>query len=80
MARGSFKWPAGYASLHAYVLARDGYECYVCKGRATCVDHLLPRSLGGSHHPNNLAAICGSCNSKRQNSVHMECTTSVQWE
>lgn len=76
----SFKWPPGYARLHAYVLVRDKHECYVCKGRATQVDHLFPRSLGGSNHPNNLAAICETCNKKRHNNVHMECTSSVEWE
>jgi 5-methylcytosine-specific restriction endonuclease McrA len=76
----SFKWPPGYRHVRAYVLQRDEHECYVCHGRADCVDHLLPRSMGGSNHPNNLKAICSSCNSKRQNNAHMEVTSTIKWE
>lgn len=48
------------------VLARDHYRCQLCGGKATAVDHIRPRSRGGSLlDPRNLRAICRSCNSRR---------------
>jgi len=29
------------------------------------VDHVIPRAAGGSHHPDNLQALCSTCNSKK---------------
>lgn len=74
-----FSYPPGYAALRAFILRRDGFVCYVCEGHATQVDHLVPRSMGGGHTPENLRAICGDCNNRRNNRVHAECRTSQYW-
>lgn len=29
------------------------------------VDHRIPRSKGGTHHPSNLQALCFGCNAKK---------------
>jgi len=56
---GSKKWK----DLRLSVLARDGYICYVCGGEADQVDHIFPRSKGGSTFDQfNCAAICRKCN------------------
>lgn len=48
------------------VLERDGFSCQYCGRRppeATLhVDHVVPRSLGGTNDPSNLAAACRRCN------------------
>lgn len=47
------------------ILARDGFRCHWCGGRATTADHVVPRALGGSDKPENLVAACTSCNCRR---------------
>lgn len=49
------------------VYARDGHLCRYC-GRAPSrftLDHVDPKSRGGSHDPANLVTACGSCNSRK---------------
>lgn len=49
------------------VLERDEYTCQNCgKYDEHChVDHILPRSRGGSNKLDNLQALCASCNSSK---------------
>lgn len=59
------------------ILRRDHYMCMIC-GRpldmnakpgsrwAPSVDHIVPVSLGGTDHPENLRAAHFGCNSSRQ--------------
>jgi len=49
------------------VLARDSYTCQYC-GRESVgltVDHVIPRSRGGSSHWDNIVAACAPCNRKK---------------
>ena len=48
------------------ILARDGFTCWNCGGRATTVDHIVPRAAGGSDRPDNLRASCVRCNLIRE--------------
>jgi hypothetical protein len=61
-----------------YVLERDGWRCQICKRgipatasvphpKAGTVDHVLPRSQGGTHDRANLRAAHFDCNWKRSN-------------
>jgi 5-methylcytosine-specific restriction endonuclease McrA len=50
------------------VLARDKWKCLSC-GRSSKedgvlleVDHIIPRSKGGSDHMSNLQTLCKKCN------------------
>jgi 5-methylcytosine-specific restriction endonuclease McrA len=53
-------------ALRRIVLARDRGICHLCGIRgATTVDHLVPRSAGGTDDPANLAAAHASCNYRR---------------
>lgn len=51
------------------ILERDSFRCQigldVCTGRATCVDHIVPRARGGDDSDSNLRAACAPCNLKR---------------
>lgn len=49
------------------VMARDDGICqYVgCDKKATTLDHVHPRSLGGTHTWDNVVACCSKCNSKK---------------
>jgi 5-methylcytosine-specific restriction endonuclease McrA len=51
------------------VLARDGYACQYCGGQpgkhALTVDHVIPRSRGGTKSWENLVAACGPCNRRK---------------
>ena len=44
------------------VFARDGHECQYCGGLADSIDHVMPRSRGGRHEWENVAAACRRCN------------------
>lgn len=53
------------------VLARDSYTCQYC-GRESAgltVDHVVPRSRGGSSLWDNIVAACAPCNRKKGNKL-----------
>lgn len=61
------------------IFERDAYRCWMCDMQcdefarvpalnAATVDHITPRSLGGTDDADNLATACFSCNSRRGNS------------
>lgn len=66
------KASAGYISgtLRYEVLRRARFRCELCgvsaDVRALEVDHILPRSRGGSDDPSNLQALCYSCNAMKR--------------
>lgn len=47
------------------VLDRDGHACVYCKGRADTIDHVRPRSRGGTHIWTNVVAACARCNHRK---------------
>ena len=44
------------------VFARDGGRCAYCGAAATSLDHVVPRSRGGTHTWDNVVSACGRCN------------------
>jgi 5-methylcytosine-specific restriction endonuclease McrA len=58
--------------LSAAIAERDSDACVYCgateasSGAHLHLDHLTPRSAGGSNEPTNLVTACRSCNSARQ--------------
>ena len=55
------------------VLRRDNFACRYCGTRAPSVelhvDHVIPKSLGGSDDGWNLTAACAPCNLGKNNSA-----------
>ena len=55
-----------WVALRAQILRRDKHLCIPCKnsGRITpayAVDHIIPKSQGGTDDPGQLQAICKPC-------------------
>lgn len=58
----------------AYMLIKYEYRCAYC-GKADCpfeLDHILPRSRGGSQRIANLALCCHDCNAAKGNQTAVE--------
>ncbi|MCX7879805.1 MAG: HNH endonuclease [Ignavibacteria bacterium] len=51
------------------ILRRDGNRCQYCGTHSTnlTVDHVIPKSRGGTDSWDNLVAACISCNNKKGN-------------
>jgi 5-methylcytosine-specific restriction endonuclease McrA len=54
------------------VLARDEYRCAYCRRHARTVDHVVPRSRGGTNVWTNVVAACAECNQKKANRTPAE--------
>lgn len=44
------------------IFARDDHRCQYCGNHADSIDHVVPRSRGGQHTWENVAAACRPCN------------------
>ena len=54
--------------LRRRVFERDGHRCLMCGCRENLtVDHVKPRSRGGSDSIYNLQTLCGPCNQEKGN-------------
>ena len=65
--RGYGSW---WDKLRKVILRRDSGLCQPCKahGRyvvATAVDHIVPKSQGGTNEQSNLQAICTPCHAHK---------------
>ncbi len=48
------------------VFARDGHHCQYCGAAAENIDHVVPRSRGGTHTWDNVVAACRRCNAAKE--------------
>jgi 5-methylcytosine-specific restriction endonuclease McrA len=48
------------------VFVRDGHRCQYCGAQAENIDHVVPRSRGGTHSWDNVVACCRRCNSRKE--------------
>lgn len=48
------------------VMARDGHRCQYCGAHADSIDHVRPRSKGGTHTWDNVVAACRPCNVRKR--------------
>lgn len=57
--------------LRFEILKRDGFACKYCHRDEVIitVDHVIPRTLGGTDHPSNLVASCDDCNAGKTSSL-----------
>jgi 5-methylcytosine-specific restriction endonuclease McrA len=44
------------------IFIRDSYLCQYCGDDAESIDHIMPKSKGGSHEWGNVVACCKRCN------------------
>lgn len=55
------------------VMSKDGFECVYCKASGKnaelCIDHIVPKSVGGTDHVSNLQTLCRECNSSKSGKV-----------
>ena len=64
--------------LRFAIYARDKFDCVYCHGifppaydgRGLTLEHIVPRSKGGTHAPENLVTACARCNYARQHKDH----------
>jgi len=54
------------------VFIRDHHLCQYCGSAAENVDHVIPRSRGGTHTWDNVVAACKRCNSRKENRLPAE--------
>ena len=54
------------------VFARDDHVCQYCGGPADSIDHIMPRSRGGLHEWENVAAACRPCNLRKRDRTPAE--------
>ncbi len=59
------------------VFARDGHTCQYCTRAAENIDHVVPRSRGGSHTWENVVAACRRCNTKKGDRTPAEASMSL---
>lgn len=54
------------------LFARDDARCQYCGGHADSLDHIVPRSRGGQHTWENVAAACRPCNLRKRDRTPAE--------
>jgi 5-methylcytosine-specific restriction endonuclease McrA len=55
-------FPASVPLSRRAVFVRDASTCVYCGSSATSIDHVVPRSRGGTHTWDNVVAACRRCN------------------
>lgn len=59
--------PLYQQKLRSFIFSRSGGKCVYCGAKATEIDHVVPKSSGGSNSTYNLVAACRACNEKKSN-------------
>ena len=62
------------------VLRRDAQRCAYCGAGATTIDHVIPRSRGGSDSWENLVACCLRCNNTKGDKTPQEMGWQLRWQ
>lgn len=60
------------------VFARDAGRCQYCARRAENLDHVVPRSRGGTHTWENVVASCRRCNTRKGNRTPREAAMALR--
>ncbi|MFQ6071603.1 MAG: RNA-guided endonuclease IscB [Methanosarcinales archaeon] len=65
----------GY-EIKQYLLTRYGHKCVYCKGKSGDkhleIEHVVPKSRGGTDRVNNLVIACSTCNMQKGNKTAAE--------
>lgn len=60
------EWALARRAHAGWIFQRDGNRCVYCGLSADLtLDHVIPKSRGGSHEPENLVTACRPCNSSK---------------
>jgi len=60
------------------IYKRDGYECVYCGSKKhLTLDHVLPKSRGGTNEWTNLVTCCSKCNRQKDNKTPEEAKMSM---
>ena len=51
--------------IRGVILRRDKFICSYCVDEGDQVDHIIPRSQGGSNDLSNLVCACSRCNASK---------------
>lgn len=55
---------------------RDNYTCAYCGNKGYTIDHIIPRSKGGTNKWDNLITCCSDCNQRKADKL----LTELGWE
>ena len=58
--------------LKSFIFGRSNGKCVYCGAKATEIDHVIPRSSGGTNSTYNLVASCRACNQMKSNKTLKE--------
>ncbi|CRK49486.1 conserved hypothetical protein [Rhodococcus sp. RD6.2] len=68
-------------ATYAGVFRRDRHSCAYCADQAaTTIDHVVPRSRGGTNSWANLVACCRPCNQRKADRTPQEAGMALLWE
>jgi len=69
----------GY-TIRNYLLERWAHHCVYCKKKSIPleIDHIIPRSRGGTNRVDNLTITCKKCNLKKGNKLTSECSANLR--
>ncbi|EOM76464.1 endonuclease [Rhodococcus rhodnii LMG 5362] len=56
----------------AALMHRDRFRCAYCGAKAETIDHVVPRSRGGTHSWENCVACCTRCNHRKADKMLAE--------
>ncbi len=66
------------------VMLRDGHRCGYCGQAASrhhmTIDHVIPRSQGGTHSWSNLITACQRCNQRKGHHRPEQVNMKLQWQ
>ena len=72
--------PRGEMATRAGVMKRDRWTCGYCGGKASTIDHVMPRSRNGSLTCwTNLIACCEPCNGEKGDRTPVEWGRKLLW-
>lgn len=71
VSKNAERWDRSFRPTPFYLLLRDDHECAYCGKFLTMdevtMDHVIPKSKGGTNDWDNVVASCGPCNHSKTN-------------
>ena len=65
-----YKSPPPTEAERQAIFKRDGFKCIICGATDNLtLDHIIPRSKGGTSEPENLQTLCKRCNTSKGNKL-----------